>query len=190
AMTASPRRGRFATTGRPCRAPRARPRASSEASSRTGGTSPAPQAQPVEVRARGHRPQEPFEARHRREDHDEMNVVPARQSLVDTRESEPSLGWEPVDQPPHRRHADHDAEEERYGGTGETQVGPRAVHMDDDGAEGRQMDGVVGGHVETRAEGRREEPEPGHLTVAAIENRAGPEQESAEPGRPYRGVRE
>ena len=61
---------------------------------------------------------------------------------------------------------------------------PRIATVEDDGAEGRQMDGVVGGHVEARAEGRREETEPGHLTVAAVENRAGPEQESAEPGHP------
>ena len=52
------------------------------------------------------------------------------------------------------------------------------------------MDGVVGGHVEARAEGRREEPEPSHLAVAAVENRAGPEQERAELGHPHRGVRE
>src|SRR5437899_6438948 len=189
-MTAGPRSDRSATTGRPGRAPRAPPAAWGAGSSRAGGPRPGPQAEPEQIRARGRRPQEPFEPRHGRENHDDINVVSARDTLVDALEPAPLLGWMAIDQPPYRRHADRNAEEREQRRAGQTQLRSGAVHVRDDGGPGREVNDVVRDDVEPSAERGSEELEAGHLTVAAVENTACPEQERTKDRHPQSRGRE
>src|SRR5260370_848102 len=136
-----------------------------------------PDDEPEEIRSDGGSPYEPFEALQGREDEDQVDIVTAGDALEDALQPGPSLVWPPEDQPPHERHTQHDADDQEQAGRSHVELRVDAVDVDDDGNERRQVNEIVGHLVETGPCFRREKLEPGHFSVAAVQEAATPQED-------------